>query len=180
MKRHSSARNSRKLRPTPHGVGGLKPDTQPSPSASRTGPTPHGVGGLKPKLSTPARGRRRGPTPHGVGGLKRIADLFALADSRPTPHGVGGLKHALSGLLGLFCPSHPARGGWIETTYSCWPTRCATSHPARGGWIETCRRRTCRRRRCRPTPHGVGGLIRFCEGSAGRGHDVPPRTGWVD
>ena len=102
------------IRPTPHGVGGLKFDRQRIKKIA-TRPTPHGVGGLKLLVkagytrdqiaSHPSRGgwieiicveivkrKQSRPTPHGVGGLKSTYLPQKQRLWRPTPHGVGGLK----------------------------------------------------------------------------------------
>ena len=46
MKHFLALRKALRLRPTPHGVGGLKPWREVSDRRGRS-PTPHGVGGLK-------------------------------------------------------------------------------------------------------------------------------------
>ena len=68
------------------------------------------------------------------------------------------MKHLLDKKLVQAKLSHPARGGWIETSFfSETVPKLITSHPARGGWIET---------------------LMYCKTSCSV--QVPPRTGWVD
>ena len=103
----------------------------------------------KPSGSHPARGawieicttqcrslNASGRTPQGVRGLKfqHISPPYFL--SSRTPQGVRGLKSIeLHRQIGGHW-SHPARGAWIEISWSPCPRLARLSHPARGAWIE--------------------------------------------
>ena len=134
LKSQSEGRAVGAFRPTPHGVGGLKSTDDCNSQARTSGPTPHGVGGLKffgcLRLRHPCC-----PTPHGVGGLKSFARAHPTGDPCPTPHGVGGLKLISSGLPPYFSESYPTRGGWIEIILMLW--RCRVSLvPPHTGWVD--------------------------------------------
>ena len=78
-----------------------------------------------------------GLTPHGVSGLKlKLSPEAAKEWQRLTPHGVSGLKSVFWAAVASLCPSHPARGEWIEIHVLILPDPASLSHPARGEWIE--------------------------------------------
>ena len=103
----------------------------------RIRPSPHGEGGLKlifykyftkNQKSLPTRGgwietypygntfdETVGPSPHGEGGLKHAGRPPWAELPRPSPHGEGGLKHTWEPVIYPALLSLPTRGGWIET-----------------------------------------------------------------